>query len=147
MAAFSSAPRLALFATSVRCLNSSSWRIGSNWSSSEGWNFDHCRSARTFFCSALAPYLKKKSRSLFFCSSLRLLRHTSGSPGISGDFQITLSCLAFSGWVNSRRSMPSVLKVATSTCLLATASALTSWLELRVRLKALTGSTLFLANT
>ncbi|MNC58639.1 hypothetical protein D3C75_1083790 [compost metagenome] len=88
-----------------------------------------------------------KSRILVFSLSLSALLHTSGSAGISGDFQITLSCAALSGWVTSRRSQLSVLKVATSTCPLATLSALTSWLELRVRLNAVAASTWFLANT
>ena len=68
----------------------------------------------------------KNSRSLFFCSSLRLLRHTSGSAGISGEVQTIFSCAALSGAVISRRSMPSLLKVPTSTCLFATDSAFTS---------------------
>ena len=84
LAAFSSAPRLALFATSVRCLNSSSWRIGSNWSSSEGWNFDHCRSARTFSCSALAPYLNR-SRAAVLLLVAQVIAPHQRSPGISGD--------------------------------------------------------------
>ena len=72
---------------------------------------------------------------------------TSGSSGISGEVQITRISLNFSGkrsWIFSRFS---VLLVATSTCLLATASALVSWLALRTTLKIDFASTLFIAKT
>ncbi|MCY1553596.1 hypothetical protein D9M68_900980 [compost metagenome] len=89
----------------------------------------------------------KNSRSLVRVSSERFLRQTIGSDGISGEVQITFSCAALSGAVTCRRSMPSLLKVPTSTCLLATDSALTSWLPFSARLKILLASTLFWANT
>jgi hypothetical protein len=78
--------------------------------------------------------------------SERFLRQTIGSPGISGDFQITFSSFSFSGAEVFSLSRFSVLLVATSTCLLATASALVSCPALTVRLKSL-AEMLFLAKT
>ncbi|OIQ76373.1 hypothetical protein GALL_419500 [mine drainage metagenome] len=72
---------------------------------------------------------------------------TSGSEGISGEVQMTLIFSKSVGCTIFRRSMLSVLFVATSTWPLATAMALDSWLALRVTLKNVLGSTLCLANT
>ena len=68
-------------------------------------------------------------------------RRLALSLAISGERQISRTCLACSGCVCSKRCRFSVLLVATSTCLLTTASRLVSWLARTVRLKSLTGST------
>ncbi|MCY1548834.1 hypothetical protein D9M68_849680 [compost metagenome] len=75
------------------------------------------------------------------------MRMTSGSSGISGEVQTILMSLNFSGKRSFTFSRFSLLLVATSTCLLATASALVSWLALRVTLKIDLASSLFCAKT
>src|SRR5262245_24597269 len=72
----------------------------------------------------------------------RSLRHTSGSDGISTEVQIMRISLALSGEVLERRSRFSLLLVAALTSLLATASALASWLAERTVLKHCLGSML-----
>src|SRR5262245_54457143 len=68
-----------------------------------------------------------------------------GSDGISGEVQITRISAAFSGDVFCRRCRLSLLLEAACTSLLATASALASWLALRTVLKHCLGS-IFLAE-
>src|SRR5262245_49265652 len=70
----------------------------------------------------------------------RSLRHTSGSSGMIGEVQRILICLRASGALRSTRCRSSLLFVAASTCLWATAMALAWWLALRTVFKQDFGS-------
>src|SRR5215472_4555123 len=86
-----------------------------------------------------------KSEILCLTPASRSLRHTNGSDGIRGEVQMTRICAALSGAVFFNRSRFSLLLEAACTSLLATASALASWLALRTVLKHFLGS-MFLAE-
>src|SRR5262247_3650229 len=86
-----------------------------------------------------------KSEILCLRPASRSLRHTNGSDGIRGEVQMMRICAALSGAVFFSRSRFSLLLVAACTSLLATASALASWLALRTVLKHFFGS-MFLAE-